>query len=105
MQDVLAIKGERWDAAYAGGNDRQAHARALARYLSPLKTKLNLIALNPSPDSQLKPPSVAAYERFHSWLVAEKVFVRRRDEKGGRIMAACGQLGGRSNAVARRAFM
>ena len=81
-----------------GVNDRQAHARALARYLSPLKAKLNLIAFNPSPDSELKPPSAAAYERFRAWMVAEKVFVRRRGEKGGRIMAACGQLGGRNNA-------
>ena len=77
-------------------NDRQEHAKALARYLAPLKVKLNLIAYNPAPGSELKPPSVQAYERFHAWLVAEKIFVRRRSEKGGRIMAACGQLGGKT---------
>jgi 23S rRNA (adenine2503-C2)-methyltransferase len=81
-----------------GVNDRQEHARALARYLSPLKVKLNLIPYNPAPDSRLAPPSTEGYEQFHAWLVAEKVFVRRRKEKGGSIMAACGQLGGKNNA-------
>lgn len=88
-----------------GVNDQQAHAIALARFLSPMKVKLNLIAYNPSSDSELTPPSVDAYERFHAWLVAEKVFVRRRGEKGGRIMAACGQLGGKSMASAIRGSM
>jgi 23S rRNA (adenine2503-C2)-methyltransferase len=78
-----------------GVNDRQEHALALARYLSPLKVKLNLIACNAAPGSELKAPSSEAYERFHAWLVAEKVFVRRRGEKGGDILAACGQLGGK----------
>lgn len=81
-----------------GVNDRQEHAAALARYLAPMKVKLNLISFNPAPGSGLLPPSVHAYERFHAWLVAEKVFVRRRGERGGRIMAACGQLGGKNSA-------
>ena len=81
-----------------GLNDQQEHARTLARYLAPLNAKLNLIAYNPTPESDLQAPSPGAYERFHAWLVAEKVFVRRRGEKGGRILAACGQLGGKSNA-------
>jgi 23S rRNA (adenine2503-C2)-methyltransferase len=75
-------------------NDHPEHADALADFLRPLKVKLNLIPYNPASHSELHPPSADAYERFHSWLVAKKVFVRRRREKGGRIMAACGQLGG-----------
>jgi 23S rRNA (adenine2503-C2)-methyltransferase len=78
-----------------GINDRPEHARALARYLSSLPVKLNLIAYNPAPGSDLKAPSREAVERFRSWLVAEKIFVRRRGEKGAAIMAACGQLGGK----------
>lgn len=81
-----------------GVNDRQEHARALARYLAPLKVKLNLIPYNPAPGSELHPPSADQYDRFHAWLVAEKVFVRRRGEKGGGIMAACGQLGGKNRS-------
>ena len=78
-----------------GLNDQREHASALARYLARLNVKLNLIAYNPTPESDLRAPSPEACERFHAWLLEEKVFVRRRGEKGGRIMAACGQLGGR----------
>ncbi|PIE67781.1 MAG: 23S rRNA (adenine(2503)-C(2))-methyltransferase RlmN [Deltaproteobacteria bacterium] len=77
-----------------GINDRREHARALARFLAPINAvKVNLIPYNPEPGSEFNPPSAEAYEQFHAWLVAEKVFVRRRSEKGARIMAACGQLG------------
>ena len=78
-----------------GINDRQEHARALARYLAPLTVKLNLIPYNAAPGSKWQPPSAQAYQRFHAWLLAENVFVRKRSEKGARIMAACGQLGGK----------
>jgi len=84
-----------------GVNDRQEHARALARYLAPMKVKLNLIPYNPAPGCQWQPPSAAAGDRFHAWLVAENVFVRRRGEKGGRVMAACGQLGGKNEPPGR----
>jgi len=84
-----------------GLNDRQEHASALARYLAPMTVKLNLIPYNPVPGSEWQSPSAEAYERFHAWLVAEKVFVRRRGEKGGRIMAACGQLGGKNLPIKR----
>jgi len=77
-----------------GVNDSKAHARELARYLAPLKAKLNLIAYNQAPGSDFRPPSVDAFARFHGWLVDLNVFVRRRGERGARIMAACGQLGG-----------
>ena len=79
----------------AGINDQQEHARLLAQYLAPLKAKVNLIAYNPAPESELQAPCPQTVERFHSWLVEHKVFVRRRVEKGSGIMAACGQLGGR----------
>jgi 23S rRNA (adenine2503-C2)-methyltransferase len=76
-----------------GFNDRREDAIALARYLSPLKVRLNLIPYNPAPGAAFQPPSAAACERFQAWLVAQNLFVRWRGEKGGRIMAACGQLG------------
>ncbi len=82
-----------------GINDRQEHARALARYLAPMTVKLNLIPYNPAPGCEWQPPSKEAYRRFHAWLVAENVFVRRRSERGGRIMAACGQLGGKNKGL------
>lgn len=76
-----------------GINDRREHAATLARYLSPLNAKLNLIPYNPAAGDAFTAPSADTCDRFHDWLVAEKIFVRRRGEKGARIMAACGQLG------------
>lgn len=79
----------------SGVNDDLEHARQLARYLSPIRAKLNLICYNPLENIDFRAPSTESYERFHEMLVAQKVFVRRRGEKGGKIMAACGQLGGK----------
>lgn len=78
-----------------GVNDRREHAAALARYLASMRVKLNLIPYNATPGSDLASPSPESLLQFRDWLVAEKVFVRRRSEKGGMIRAACGQLGGR----------
>jgi 23S rRNA (adenine2503-C2)-methyltransferase len=89
----------------AGINDRREHARGLARFLSPMQAvKVNLIPYNPGPGSEFNPPSADAYEQFHAWLVEENVFVRRRSEKGARIMAACGQLASPSHAPDRSFF-
>jgi len=81
-----------------GVNDQPAHARALSRYLSPLRVKLNLIPYNPAPGSEFAPPSNEEFQYFRSLLEDENIFVRKRHRKGERIMAACGQLGGRSTA-------
>jgi 23S rRNA (adenine2503-C2)-methyltransferase len=76
-----------------GVNDQDVHAGELAEYLAPLKAKVNLIACNAAPGSGFNPPSRETFERFQAGLVARQVFVRRRGERGGQIMAACGQLG------------
>ena len=81
-----------------GVNDQPEHARALSRYLSPLRVKVNLIPYNPAPESVWTPPSAEELRRFRSFLEKENIFVRLRNRKGDRIMAACGQLGGRSSA-------
>ena len=39
-----------------GVNDRREHATALARYLAPMKVKLNLIPYNPAPGDDFSPP-------------------------------------------------
>ncbi len=76
-----------------GINDKKEHAAGLARYLDGLKAKVNLIPLNPGKNSSFAPPSESGYNRFHGWLVDQKVFVRKRTAKGQNIMAGCGQLG------------
>jgi 23S rRNA (adenine2503-C2)-methyltransferase len=82
-----------------GVNDQPVHARALSQYLNPLRVKLNLIPYNPAPGAEYAPPSDAGFRHFRSLLEEENIFVRKRHEKGERIMAACGQLGGRPLAA------
>ncbi len=74
-------------------NDRREHASELAKFLKPLKARLNLIPYNPRSNSPFKAPSDDDIQRFCDWLVKENVFVRKRSTKGRGIMAACGQLG------------
>jgi 23S rRNA (adenine2503-C2)-methyltransferase len=80
----------------SGVNDGAEHADELARFLAPLRAKVNLIPLNPCPDTPFRAPQPEDLERFRDRLVQMGVFVRRRTPKGQAIMAACGQLGGPS---------
>ncbi len=76
-----------------GVNDFREHAAQIAEYLKPLPAKLSLIPYNPGSGSKYAAPSEKDVELFRSWLVEEKVFVRRRATRGKEMMAACGQLG------------
>jgi 23S rRNA (adenine2503-C2)-methyltransferase len=77
-------------------NDTEQCADELARFVAPLRVKINLIPLNPCPDTPFQAPAAHQVERFRDLLVARGVFVRRRTPKGQAIMAACGQLGTRA---------
>ena len=77
-----------------GINDDPRLAVQLAAYLKGLPVKMNLIALNPGPQSDFQAPDIGAVERFRNALVEQGVFVRLRSAKGAGIHAACGQLGG-----------
>jgi 23S rRNA (adenine2503-C2)-methyltransferase len=77
-----------------GINDDPGLAVPLATYLKGLPVKLNLIALNPGPQSVFQAPDPGAVERFRRALVEQGIFVRLRSAKGAGIHAACGQLGG-----------
>jgi len=79
-----------------GVNDSKADALRLVRLLRPLKVKINLIPLNPLPDSQLRRPSEAAVERFLQILIDHHYTAIIRRSKGQDISAACGQLHGAS---------
>ncbi|MDD9935522.1 MAG: 23S rRNA (adenine(2503)-C(2))-methyltransferase RlmN [Myxococcales bacterium] len=76
----------------AGINDAPEHARALCERLRGIAVKVNLIPMNPVPESPLGAPSDGAVEGFQRTLRQHgvDVFVRRR--KGDDIAAACGQL-------------
>ena len=86
-------------AAYVlipGINDRPGDAAAVARFLAPLRSRINLIPFNPGRHPEYPAPGEDHIEAFARLLTDAGIFVCRRNTKGRDLMAACGQLGGRS---------
>ena len=79
-----------------GVNDAEADAVRLARLLHGIRCKVNLIPLNPFPGSELVPPEEAAVLAFQLALRNRGVSTYIRFSKGSEILAACGQLAGKS---------
>ncbi len=81
----------------AGVNDSPEAARALARLVKRLPSKVNLIPLNESPEwlPGLKRPADEAVDAFAGILAGSGVDVTVRRSKGLGAAAACGQLKGR----------
>ncbi len=78
----------------AGVNDSPEAARRLAALVKPLRSKVNVIPLNESPEwlPGLKRPSPAAVDAFGRALAASGADVTVRWSKGLQADAACGQL-------------
>jgi 23S rRNA (adenine2503-C2)-methyltransferase len=76
----------------AGVNDRPEDARSLARLLSGVKSKVNLIPLNPAPGIPFERPSDTAVDQFAQILAERGLVVSVRKSRGRDIRAACGQL-------------
>lgn len=81
----------------AGVNDSPEAARALARLVKRVPSKVNLIPLNESPEwlPGLGRPSDEAVDAFAGILAGSGVDVTVRRSKGLGAAAACGQLKGR----------
>lgn len=78
-----------------GVNDSPAHARRLIKVLHGLRAKVNLIPFNPWPGCTLEAPEPDVVAAFEARLKDSPYTVMLRKEKGGDILAACGQLAGR----------
>jgi 23S rRNA (adenine2503-C2)-methyltransferase len=94
-------------ALVGGVNDSPEHALELARRLTGLPTKVNLIPLNHVPDAGLSPPTSASVRSFLDVLVRNGIISTVRRERGAEVDAACGQLRwrrmtGTGNAAASR---
>ena len=76
----------------AGVNDTPEDARRLARLLAGIKSKVNLIPLNPAPGIPYERPSDASVDRFARILADRHLTVSVRKSRGQDIRAACGQL-------------
>lgn len=88
----------------AGKNDSVDAARALARLVKRLPSKVNLIPLNESAEwlPGLRRPEEAAIDRFARTLAEAGVDVTVRWSKGLGAQAACGQLKGRNEPTRAR---
>ncbi|HUK32817.1 MAG TPA: 23S rRNA (adenine(2503)-C(2))-methyltransferase RlmN [Vicinamibacterales bacterium] len=76
----------------AGVNDSADDARQLAKLLSGVKSKVNLIPLNAAPGIPFERPSDDAIDQFARILAERGVVVSVRKSRGRDIRAACGQL-------------
>jgi 23S rRNA (adenine2503-C2)-methyltransferase len=76
----------------AGVNDSLDDARRLAKLLAGIKSKVNLIPLNPAPGIPYERPSDERVDRFAQILADRHLTVSVRKSRGQDIRAACGQL-------------
>lgn len=75
-----------------GVNDGPEHARELARLVSDIKGKLNLIVYNPAENAPYEAPSPERVLAFEKMLWDRHITAIVRKSKGQDIKAACGQL-------------
>jgi 23S rRNA (adenine2503-C2)-methyltransferase len=85
-----------------GINDSIEHAHELARILSDVPSKVNLIPFNPFPQTQYRRSSKQTIDRFRDVLIAAGLTTITRKTRGDDIDAACGQLAGRVQDRTRR---
>ncbi len=76
----------------AGVNDAVEDATRLAKLLTGVKAKVNVIPLNAAAGIPFARPSDAAIDRFAKALADRGVIVSVRKSRGRDIRAACGQL-------------
>jgi len=79
-------------ALIAGVNDSQAHAERLAGLLRGTLCHVNLIPLNPVPETPYERPASCVVEAFAGALESRGIEATIRREMGSGIDAACGQL-------------
>jgi 23S rRNA (adenine2503-C2)-methyltransferase len=75
-----------------GVNHSAEDAKRLARLLTGIRAKINLIPFNPHPGSEFTRPTQIEIETFQNQLAAYGLQVNVRRPRGDDIHAACGQL-------------
>lgn len=83
-------------------NDSLSCAEELAKYLSGLNVKVNLIPYNSQSHRRFSPPNDERIELFSQVLRKEGYDTLLRKNKGRGIMAACGQLGNKQQRLKMR---
>lgn len=82
---------------FAGLNDDEKHADALARMLRGSDARVNLIRFHRTPGFEGRPSDTATMEAFRDRLNAAGITATIRASRGEDIMAACGMLAGAGN--------
>jgi 23S rRNA (adenine2503-C2)-methyltransferase len=77
-----------------GVNDSDEQARALARLLRSVPSKVNLIPFNPFPQTRYRRSSQRRIDEFRDILHRSGIVTITRRTRGDDIDAACGQLAG-----------
>ena len=99
MKRIPLQSGRKVTAEYvllSGVNDAAQDARDLARLLSGLRVKVNLIPCNPHDLCPFASPPTETVDRFRDILLSAGVQTITRERRGADIRAACGQLRGAS---------
>jgi 23S rRNA (adenine2503-C2)-methyltransferase len=77
---------------FEGLNDSPRHVKELARMLSGLRCRINLIRFHPVPGTPLKSPGEETIKRFKEHLNDKGILTTIRASRGQDIYAACGLL-------------
>ncbi|HEX7031321.1 MAG TPA: radical SAM protein, partial [Gammaproteobacteria bacterium] len=86
-----------------GVNDKDEHARQLAKLLNGLPCKVNLIPFNPFPGTPYRRSPDERINAFRDILIRKGLVTVTRRTRGDDIDAACGQLAGQVLDKSRRA--
>ncbi|MCX7785912.1 MAG: 23S rRNA (adenine(2503)-C(2))-methyltransferase RlmN [candidate division WOR-3 bacterium] len=79
-----------------GVNDHSKDILRLQRLIDKIPCKINIIPFNPFPGSEYESPSIEQTKAFVEKLYPKLPCVTIRKSKGTDILAACGQLAGKS---------
>jgi len=77
---------------FGGLNDTARHVKQMARLLSGIRCRINLIRFHPIPGTPLESPDEAAIQSFRNQLNAKGITATIRASRGQDIWAACGLL-------------
>ena len=77
---------------WAGINDDERHAKALAKFCKIIPSKVNLIQYNPIDEGEFRQASQEAVDLYIRVLAGQDIIAKVRKSRGQDIDAACGQL-------------
>lgn len=77
---------------FKGLNDTDRHSREIARILTGIQCRVNLIPFHPIPATPLAPSTRETMEKFQQELKRRGIFTTIRQSRGLDISAACGML-------------